>query len=795
MLLLFALMASVPGNDPAGMAEAKFSAQPASGPTAQAPKAVGPIAAAANDGTEKDGKPIPEGSTFVVPPANVCQSSYDLFYGSEPGVYSYWALCEPGTPAPIYDYVGAFDLTPKMSFGSGQVDGGSPGPVSDGETADSVSNSSSKVVGQGIPMNKYAGTIAAWIKADATERTVNAVYFGAVKAKSRVLIKVNTVKDAPTNFCFNADYINAAGEIFTVQKCGYTPNTWHRVVETWSGGSLNLFVDGVASQTGHYDGPLDDTIYYYSFFPGCCDTGKSMTLAKALVANQAWTAAQVKTDFAGPTVKVPTGGVAVTAQQLGSIHKDVLGYADRNTDLSTPAATNALVTGLRAAGVTSLRYGAGYGGIEVDLSDWHGGASCTKTPGTTVAAHNVTSKDNIDNYLDNVAKPLGLDIVFTINYGTDPRSCTQGGDPIVNGADVVKYLNKTKGYGVLRYEIGNEVYSNSSETDFHPNPNTGASYATYEKEFYTAMKAVDPKIEIGVPIGLAIFPWQMNFDFPVLKDASYDAVIFHNYPIIPPITDGSTLYQDRVASNTKRTHGALLKLQTELLNQGKNPNAIWVTEWDGEQYGFKWSKQTMGAVEPMFVATQLAEYMQAGVQLATWWTQAIPNGCAQRNYDYNGETTYGWWQCGNAGLVFTGPTPAAAELPVGIQPGELTPAGRAFQLLSQSGFVAEGEHMLHTQNDVVNAPWLLTYAATHAGSYAVILINRDRDQPHTVPVSLPGQTSGASVQQWTYGREQYDNTRNRNWSVGPVHTTQGKWSGAHQATLPPWSVNVVVFSK
>jgi hypothetical protein len=53
--------------------------------------------------------PIPAGSTFNPPPPNACQSSYDQFYISEPGVYAYWALCETGSTPNIYDYVGRFD--------------------------------------------------------------------------------------------------------------------------------------------------------------------------------------------------------------------------------------------------------------------------------------------------------------------------------------------------------------------------------------------------------------------------------------------------------------------------------------------------------------------------------------------------------------------------------------------------------------------------------------------------------------------------------------------------------------
>ncbi len=103
--------------------------------------------------------------------------------------------------------------------------------------------------------------------------------------------------------------------------------------------------------------------------------------------------------------------------------------------------------------------------------------------------------------------------------------------------------------------------------------------------------------------------------------------------------------------------------------------------------------------------------------------------------------------------------------------------------------------MLETQTDENAAPWLLSYAATHGTGYAVILINRDQTKSHSVPVALVEMGSGSSVQQWTYGRGQYDASRAGDWEIEPVAKTFGSWSGSYQANLPPWSVNVFVFRR
>ncbi|MGO9338936.1 MAG: choice-of-anchor D domain-containing protein [Terracidiphilus sp.] len=739
--------------------------------------------------------PVPADSVFAPPAANACQSNYDQFYGAEPGVYAYWSLCEAGSPIQIYDYVGEFDLTTaNQSWGSGVISGGTPGPVPDGETAASVPTASFEIENQGIPLNTNQGTVAAWINSDTTSNTITAVFLNAFLGNSMGKSTVSISVSSGTGICFNGSYINAAGRAYTTQKCGYIANTWHRVAFTWFAGGLSLYVDGNSVATGSYTGALDNAVFDYRLFPGCCNTGKQMTLAKVSIANQAWSASQVMADFSPSFPLISSGSVYVSAQILGTIHRDILGYADASQYISSAALKSALLSGLTAAGFTSLRYGGGRW-LKSDLENWQSDMSCTSTLGVTAmpTAEGLATGNNIDTYLPGIAQPLGLDVDYIVNYGTNPTACDAGGDPIVNGADLVKYSNLTKGYGIKYFEIGNELFSNNTETDFHPNPNTGTSYATYEPAFYTEMKAKDPSILIGVPIGLEHFDIQSGFDLPVLAGASFDAVVWHNYPVKDPITDGATLYPDRVASNMGRTRGALLKLQTELLNNGKNADAIWVTEWSNSNYLGEWSKQSMGAVAPLFAATQLAEYMQAGVQFATWSFQGMTDVCSTLNYDGLGESAYSWWECGDSAPIYAGPESDVGEVVVGLQPGGLTPTARAFQILSQSGFVTEGEHMVRTQADAQNAPWLLSYAATHGPSYAVILINRDRDSAHTVPVTLAGMTSGSSVQQWSYGRAQYDESRQGNWTAGPVQSTTGPWSGEFQANLPPWSVNVLVF--
>ncbi len=734
--------------------------------------------------------PIPPNSSFTPPSSNACQSNYDQFYIAEPGVYAYWSLCEKGSNPHIFDYAGRFDLTPASnawSSGSGTIQGGVPGPVPDGETADQVATASSFVANQNIPMNTNQGTLALWTNADSTGATSPMIYLQPVSGRSN--LSIQTVTPAKSA-CFMGMFGNASGSSFrtplTSAACGYSENTWHRVVFTWSGGSIKLYVDGAGVSSAAYSGSLDNTVFVYRLFPESVDNGNQMSLAKVSVSNQAWSAAQVAGDYHPSLVEPPAGGVYVTSQPLGLIHRDVLGYADANADLSTAPLVSALTSGLSAMGAKAVRYANGSSGASADLGSWNGGLSCTGTRGETSTPPNVPTQNTIDNYYTKVSHPLGLSLGYTVNYGSNPPSCNAGGGASLNGVNLVAAANTQRGFGIKYWEIGNESYGGGTfETDFHPTPGVGASYASNEALFYSHMKSQDPTILIGIPVADGVYSWLVDWTLPAMQSAKYDAVVYHNYPLHDPITDGQSLYPERRASNVSRTRGSLLALQTELLNVNKSPDAIWITEWNANVNGDRWSLQSMGAVMPMVATTMLAEYMQAGVRYATWYAQGMTNDCSLYNYDPNGESAYNWWHCGGSFLTYTGPL--GSETVVGLKAGDITPTARAFQIMSESGFVTEGEHMLHVVTDLQNAPWLSAYAATHGTSYEIILINRDRDNAHTVPIELAGQASGQVVKQWTYGRAQYDQTRTGNWSVAPVTSTPN--SGLN-AILPPWSVNV-----
>src|SRR5947207_8196880 len=101
---------------------------------------------------------------------------------------------------------------------------------------------------------------------------------------------------------------------------------------------------------------------------------------------------------------------------------------------------------LKQAGVTMLRFP---GGSTSDVYHWQ---THSTTAGTGAY---VNPNDTFDAFMG-VANSVGAQPIITVNYGSNPQG-TAGADP-AEAAAWVNYANKTKGYGVKYWEIGNEIY-------------------------------------------------------------------------------------------------------------------------------------------------------------------------------------------------------------------------------------------------------------------------------------------------------------------------------------------------
>ena len=200
---------------------------------------------------------------------------------------------------------------------------------------------------------------------------------------------------------------------------------------------------------------------------------------------------------------------------------------------------------VQAAGINVLRYP---GGSYADIFNFISGTDQTMNDGGYLAA-NATFND----WMSDLVIPAGVKAMITTNYGSNLTN--NGGGQPSEAASWVQYANVTNNYGIVYWEIGNEVYGNGYystsldwEYDLHDLDQTAAdrvgnsalsptAYGTNAAAFIVAMKAVDPNIKCGVFASDAgTYPnWDQDVFTAIssaLKGTGYtlDFVIEHYYP-------------------------------------------------------------------------------------------------------------------------------------------------------------------------------------------------------------------------------------------------------------------------
>jgi hypothetical protein len=447
------------------------------------------------------------------------------------------------------------------------------------------------------------------------------------------------------------------------------------------------------------------------------------------------------------TVTPSVSGPAISALVLGA--NMAMWY-----DITQPGIATALVT----AGFAATRWP---GGSESDAYYWKNNVVC--------AGDGYTSPSStFDHFMTDVARPAHLDVAVTLNYGSD-STCTLPGDPAVAAA-WVNYANNTQHYGVTHWTVGNESYGHW-EVDLHANQWDPTTYAAAVKNgYYPDIKAVDATAQVGVVVSGGGFN---NWDQTVLANAPFDYVELHYYDQNPGAESDTGL----ILHGATRLGAAVATVQSELAQAGKSA-PIYVGELGSVNTNP--GKQTMSITQALYAAQAIATLMHAGVGRATWWLAF--GGCNTSATGNFSTSLYGWQSFGGYMIISDGiPTPYECTGEPTVPLGTLLPTARAYQVLSQ--FAVTGEHMVGvTLGD--SLPTIRAWAATSGSGYAVLLVNVDSAVTKTVPITITGHGSVSSVTVTTYGKAQYDESKNNVWA-GPAQS-----SGA-PVTLPPWSITVV----
>ena len=403
---------------------------------------------------------------------------------------------------------------------------------------------------------------------------------------------------------------------------------------------------------------------------------------------------------------------------------------------------------LSSAGVGMLRYpGGSYG----DIYNWQDNTA----PGGYVAPGT-----DFDQFMG-TAKAIGAQPILIANYGS--------GTP-AEAAAWVRYANVTQGYGAKYWEVGNEIYGNGYygsgwETDDHASKSP-TTYADNVLQYASAMKAVDPTIQVGAvltlpgnwPDGVLASGDSADWNRTVLSIAgsAIDFVIVHWYPS----GSGASTALNEPAQLT----GELAQLRQEIAKYaGSRASSIHValTEMNSDV-----DEDTQP--DALFAADSYMTALEDGAFTVDWWDTR--NGPGTISTAPDGATDFGDYGIISSGTCVGSTCEPAANTPF--------PTYYAISMLSRLGRPGDLMVGASTDQELVSA-----HAVRQAnGDLAVMIVNKDPNNSYTVNLNYAGYTpSTATPTVYTYADE------------GTAITSAQQGTSAGQ-TIAPYSIETVVLT-
>jgi len=344
-------------------------------------------------------------------------------------------------------------------------------------------------------------------------------------------------------------------------------------------------------------------------------------------------------------------------------------------------------------------------------------------------------------------------------------------------------IGRSAPLGFKYWEIGNEIYG-GWETDASSVPHDPYTYANRARDFISLMKAVDPKVKIGVVslpgedayanntahtvtnlrTGLTHNGWTPVM-LATLKSlgATPDFLIHHRYPQGPGGESDAYLLQ----SSTGWTSDAASLRQQITDYTGAAGSNIELICTENNSVSSSPGKQSTSLVSGLFYADSLAQLMQTEFNGLFWWN--FRNGGVETNN--NSASLYGWRQYGDYGI-----TEGTNYFPVYY-------VGRLMQK-----FVQPGDTILGANTDY---PLLAGYAARRQdGAVSLLMINKDPTNSITGKVALTGFVPSSGAVIYSYGIPQ-DNAALT--GMGSVDIAQSNFTAAatnFNYSFPPYSATV-----
>ncbi|HEY0759891.1 MAG TPA: RICIN domain-containing protein [Acidisarcina sp.] len=460
--------------------------------------------------------------------------------------------------------------------------------------------------------------------------------------------------------------------------------------------------------------------------PGALALSIALTIS-ALPAS-AQTSASVSVNASSTTNTVPPEGYGVdTAVYDGSL------------------TSSGVAPALKASGINAIRYP---GGSYADIFNFISGTDQSLNGGYFAPG------DTFNNFMNDVVLPEGGKAFITVNYGSNVGAT--GPAPTSEAASWVQYANVTNHYGIVYWEIGNEVYGNGYysgslnwEEDLHVTSTNEANrqgnpalsptaYGANAAAFIKAMKAVDPTIKCGVFVNTASY--YPNWDQDVLQAVSsglsgsgysLDFVILHYYP-------GGSNAQVLSAQATIASQVSQVRSDVSRYYTGPNGGSmqIAVTESGAPSDG--------GLFQYLFAVDDYLSWLEIG-SVANVEYQELHNGYLDGN---------------NVGL---GPYYGAQFASTIARPGD--------------NFVSTSSNNSLLRAHAVNRT---------DGKVGIVLINDDPNNSTNVNVNVSGATLTTSGTQYKFGSANFPN--------GTEYASSGISSSSISGVGNTFTINVPAYS-
>ena len=387
------------------------------------------------------------------------------------------------------------------------------------------------------------------------------------------------------------------------------------------------------------------------------------------------------------------------------------------------------------------------------------------------------------NFMD-IATNLGANVFITVNYGTGTTN---------EAADWVNFANNLNQCGFKYWEVGNECYG-TWEADHNTNapylPNDPWTYAMRFRDYYNAMKAVDPTIKVGIVAvpgedtyvnnlshsaynprtGTTHYGWT-----PVLLSTlaglgvTPDFMVHHFYPEYQVDSDSRLL---QAATNWAGDAANLRQQISDYFGPGGTNIELLCTENNADS-GSQ-GRQSTSLVNGLYIADSLSQIMKTEFDSWLWWI--FENG-----QDTSGDfdpALYGWRTYGDFGLVLNAST--------------RYPTFYAMKLMQY--YARPGDTIL---NATSGDPLLAVYAAKKSGgALSLLVINKDPTNTLTRQITLAGFMPNAVATVRFYGIPQDDAARTNAPSAAQDIAT-GTFGGAAPSfsySFPPYSLTLFTFA-